>query len=499
MPEQDLFLGLDLGTTAIKAALFDATGQPLAYARNPYETLRPSPGFVEQDPAVWLSGAAAVMDAVLKDGLAGRVAAVGICGQANTEVYVDAAGSPLAPAMTWQDSRASTEAASLERRVSAAERERWWDIPIPISASHILARMQWSADNRPEMFAQTNLVLTPKDYCLLKMAGVTATDPISNFCIVGQDLNYIASLIVRVAGAADRLAPLKSITEVVGEIVLGSSPTHAPVVTGTMDAWSGLIGAGVHRQGQGVYISGTSEILAATGPRIGAPGIVTFPQVAGLSVHAGPTQSGGDALRWWGNATRLDVMEVLALAGKANRTGAPVLFLPHLDGERAPLWDPTLRGAFLGLESGTSGAELALAVLEGVALSARMLLSALDDAAGTSMPRLFHAGRGAQSDLWAQIRTDCLGRPLDRVTCVDVGCLGAAILAAVGVGAFPSIPAAVAAMTRVERTFEPSDKAVARYDGMYDAYTRAIEVLAPHRLQLPRARTRTSPRVMAGG
>lgn len=499
MPEKDLFLGLDLGTTAIKAALFDATGQSIAYARHPYETLRPSPGFVEQDPAVWLAGATVVMDAVLKDGLAGRVASVGICGQANTEVYVDAAGRPLAPAMTWQDSRASTQASRLERSVSAEERERWWDIPIPISASHILARMQWCADNLPEVFAQTNLVLTPKDYCLLKMAGVTATDPISNFCIVGKDLNYIASLIERVAGAADRLAPLNSITEIVGEIALGSSPGRVPVVTGTMDAWSGLIGAGVHRQGQGVYISGTSEILAATGPRIGAPGIVTFPPVAGLSVHAGPTQSGGDALRWWGHATKHGVTEALALAGKADRTGPPVLFLPHLDGERAPLWDPTLRGAFLGLESRTGGPELALAVLEGVALSARMLLSALDDASGTSMPRLFHAGRGAQSDLWAQIRADCLGRPLDRVTCVDVGCLGAAILAAVGVGAFPSIPAAVGAMTSVERTFEPDDKSVARYDGMYEAYIRAIEVLAPHRIRLPRARSRPSPRVMARG
>jgi xylulokinase len=115
------------------------------------------------------------------------------------------------------------------------------------------------------------------------------------------------------------------------------------------------------------------------------------------------------------------------------------------------------------------------------------------------MPRLFHAGRGAQSDLWAQIRADCLGRPLDRVTCVDVGCLGAAILAAVGVGVFPSIPAAVGAMTSVERTFEPDDKAVARYDGMYEAYMRAIEALAPHRIQLPRPRIRTLPRVMAGG
>lgn len=486
MPEKDLFLGLDIGTTAIKGALFDGEGRSIAYARHPYPTHRPAPGFVEQDPADWISGTTAVMDEVLADGRAGRVAAVGICGQANTEVYVDASGTPLAPGITWQDSRAAADAEKLDRTVTAAERERWWGLPMPIGASHILARLRWMATNQPDVLARARRVLTPKDYCLLQMGGVDATDPISNFCIVDKRLDYIAPLIDRVEGAAEKLAPLHFLTDVVGEVALGSSSQHAPVVSGTMDAWCGLIGAGVHASGQGVYISGTSEILAVAGAKIGAPGIVTFPEAAGLSVHAGPTQSGGDALRWWSRVVGLDVMGVLALAGQADRAGAPIVFLPHLDGERAPVWDPTLRGAFLGIDSRAGGAEMALAVLEGVALSARMLLSALDAASGLRVPRMFHAGRGAQSDLWTQIRADCLGRPLDRVTCVDVGCLGAAVMAAVGVGAFSSIPEAVVAMTRIARTFEPNAAAMPRYDAMYETYVRAIETLAPHPIRIQR-------------
>jgi xylulokinase len=136
--------------------------------------------------------------------------------------------------------------------------------------------------------------------------------------------------------------------------------------------------------------------------------------VAGLGVHAGPTQSGADSRRWWGDAIGHDVAGVLDLASKADRSRRPVLFLPHLEGERAPLWDAELRGAFIGLDGRSGGPEHALAVMGGVALSARMLLASLD-VAGRKVPRLLHAGGGARSDLWGQIRAHCLGRPRSRL------------------------------------------------------------------------------------
>ena len=155
------------------------------------------------------------------------------------------------------------------------------------------------------------------------------------------------------------------------------------------------------------------------------------------------------------------------------------MFLPHLQGERAPLWDSDLRGAFIGIDGRAGAPDFALAVMEGVALSARMLLGALDEAAGEKIPTLFHAGGGARSDLWSQIRADCLGRPLHRVMEPDVGCLGAAIMAAVGIGAHRSLGDAIPAMTRVERIFTPDPSLAARYDAMYHAYQRATEALRP--------------------
>lgn len=480
MVERDLILGLDVGTTAIKAGLFHPDGSPLAYTGQTYPTSRPASGFVEQDPMDWTRGVVAVTDELLKGDRADRVAAVGLCSQVNTDVFVDAVGRPLTPAIMWQDSRAARDAESLEAALSTDEKIVWWGAPLPIGASHVLARMMWMARERPEVYAATRYVLTPQDYCLRALAGVAIADPMSNFFVVGRDLKYLDPLIARVPGARERLAPLKFFTDVVGEIALGSTGRRAPVVAGTMDAWSGLFGAGVYRAGQGVYMSGTSEILAvASSQRVGAPGVVTFPKAAGLTVHAGPTQSGGDSLRWWGEAIGCNVENVLGLAAKADRNAEPVLFLPQLGGERAPLWDSDLRGAFVGLRGNAGAPDLALAVVEGVALSARMLLIALDNAAGENVARLFHGGGGARSDFWAQIRADCLRRPLDRVAYPDVGCLGAAIMAAVGIGVYRTLAEAIPAMTRIDRSFEPNTRMMPRYDAMYEAYTRAIPALKP--------------------
>ena len=122
-----------------------------------------------------------------------------------------------------------------------ADRIAWWGAPLPIGASHVLARMVWMAREKPEVFAATRHVLTPKDYCLRALAGATVSDPMSNFFVVGLDLAYVEPLIARVAGARERLPALRFFTDVVGEISLGSSGGRAPVVAGVMDAWSGLV------------------------------------------------------------------------------------------------------------------------------------------------------------------------------------------------------------------------------------------------------------------
>ena len=182
------------------------------------------------------------------------------------------------------------------------------------------------ARHRPEIYAATRFVLTPKDYCLRALAGVAVSDPMSNFFIVGKTLAYLEPLLARVEGAQERLAPLRAFTDVVGEIAGVQRQTRAR--RGGHDGrLERPVRRGRPRARTRAYMSGTSEILAAASrERGGAPGVVSFPEAAGLNIHAGPTQSDGDSLRWSGQTVGADVAGVLALAGQADRAGRPFSF-----------------------------------------------------------------------------------------------------------------------------------------------------------------------------
>ena len=273
---------------------------------------------------------------------------------------------------------------------------------------------------------------------------------------------------------------MRGFTDVVGEIALGSSGRRAPVVAGTMDAWSGLAGAGVATAGQGVYMSGTSEIVAiASAERIGAPGVVTFPPAAGLTINAGPTQSGGDALQWWAGRCGRDIEGALAEAEKADRDG-PADPVPAAARRRARaavgrglarrLRRPRPPDGRAGVGARRARGRRPVGALAVCGLRRRC---GRRDGAAVSRRR-----RRALRSLGADPRR-LSGIPLDRVACLDVGCLGAAMMAAVGVGAYPTLAEAVSRMSRVERVFAPNPRRKARYDALFDAYQRATEALRP--------------------
>ena len=249
-----------------------------------------------------------------------------------------------------------------------------------------------------------------------------------------------------------------------------------PVVAGTMDAWANVYGSGVVEHGDAMEVAGTSEILGVLSrERHPAEGIVTFIPVDGLHLHAGPTQAGGAALAWFASVVGLSIADVLAAAQTG---GSGPIFLPHLLGERAPLWDADARGAFVGLSSDHSLPELSRAVLEGVAYSARHLLEELEQAAGVEAETLNASGGGSQSDLWCQIKADVLARPIARVAVRHSGCLGAALMAAAGAGLVPSVREAAREAVRIERVFEPrADRA--SYDELYGAYRELYRALQP--------------------
>jgi xylulokinase len=349
---------------------------------------------------------------------------------------------------------------------------------MPIDASHALARMAPVARVHPDVYARTRHVLLPKDYCALKLTGAVATDPIAAVGLVDRDLNYIAELIALVPGAEGKLAPLHDFTHCVGTVRGGLPCAGAPVFVGAMDAWAGMFGIGVVRDGDAMYLSGTSEVPGILSPNlVPTPGVIVFPSFMGITLHVAPTQSGGASLDWLSALLGHRPDALTALAEGTPASASVPLFLPHLQGERAPLWDIGSRGVFARMETATGPAELSRSVLEGVAFSARLAFEACEGSGGRVADRLNIGGGGARSDLWCQIRADVLGRPFRRARVLDAGTLGAAVIAGLGAGAMPSLEAAVDRLVAYERSFEPDADSRDYYDTKFGKYQELYAAL----------------------
>jgi xylulokinase len=484
-----MLIGIDIGTTAVKAVLYDLSGRAIRRYASPYPSHRPGPGEVEQDPADWMNHVRGALSSLSEGLQPGQLRGIGLCSQVNSHVFVGGHGEALMPAIIWQDGRCAGVAAELDAKVSPADKIGWWGAPLPIDASHVLARMQWVRRHRPDIWRKTRWVMAPKDYCILQLTGEAVADPMASFGVIDQSLGYIDGLVGLVDDARERLAPIRAFTAAAGRIRPGEPAAGTPVVTGTMDAWSGLFGAGAIADGDALYLSGTSEILGiVSATRIPEPGVIAFPRCEGITLHAGPTQAGGASIAWLSGLLGRSPAELSALAATVDRTRFLPVFLPHLQGERAPVWNIHARAAFAGIDSSMGPAEFAVATMEGVACSVRLVVDSLERSADC-VPQAFNAaGGGMASDIWCQIRADVLGKPLRRIKNLDAGVLGAAVLAGSGCGLFASVPEAVRQLVTTDRIFEPDRTLTGRYDHAYGKYRELYAQLEGFNAELAVAR-----------
>jgi xylulokinase len=296
---------------------------------------------------------------------------------------------------------------------------------------------------------------------------------------------YLGPVLDLVPGAAGLVPPLRPFDAAAGSTRAGNPaglPAGVPVATGTMDAWGSVYGSGLVVPGRAMEVSGTSEIIGVASDRtVPTRGVISFPPVRGLHVHAGPTQAGGDALGWAARLLGLTVEQLVADAADARRDPQPVIFLPHLAGERAPLWNPDARGVFLGMTVATERRHLALAVLEGVAFAARQLLEACTAAAGLPVGEVRLSGGGSRSATWNTIKATVHRRPLARLATRDSGVLGAALMGLVAAGWETDIAAAATHRVRVAEIIEPDPGAgsMARLDDLHAIYRNTYRALEP--------------------
>ncbi len=445
---EEVVLAIDVGTSSTRVALVVGTDLVLVAERQ-QRTDRPRPGWAEQDPASWWANVCSAGQelAQARPDLMRQVAGVGIVGQTPTLVLVDRELRPTVPAIIWQDQRASAQAAWLHKHLDPQELTDRLGMTLPMDATYPAARLRWLAEHRPEQLTRTAIILQPKDYVVAQLTGAVGSDAWCSKGLVNvldgrTDAEYLAMCGIDASQVPTCGEPWEASGRVTAEAAVRTGiPAGVPVTIGWSDALAGMLAAGVFAEApQGFVLTGTSDIVGVTTPDDVPEGhgllVVPSHLAAGTGVVYGPTQSGGQSLTWLANSVLRrpvdDVADTLP-ASPDRRLDAPI-FLPYLQGERAPLWDASARGVLLGLTAAHTDADLLYAVLEGVAFSNRHVLEVATDAAGVIAPICILGGRPSQMDRWNRIRCDVLGLPVEVAAVDETSLVGAGILARIQTG-----------------------------------------------------------------
>lgn len=478
-----MYLGIDLGTSGVKSVLIDDGQNFIAqHSSRPLDVSRPHFGWSEQDPFIWWDGVCQTLD-----GLAAEhprelaaVKAIGLSGQMYGATVLDAAHKPLRPAILWNDTRTEQQCLELEQREpklrSIAGRK-----PTPGVTA---VKLMWLKQHEPGVFAKVKHVLLPKDFIRLMLTGDKASDMADSSGTMWMDISkreWSSALLAASGMEQSQMPKLYEGTEVTGRLraELASRWGMSPLVQiagGGGDNACGACGTGVIGEGEGTVSLGTSGVLFVSmkTPRPSHEyAIETLcHSVPGTWHQMSVILSATSCLNWVAKLLKRNAAELVTELGREMDAPTPLLFVPFLDGSWSPHSDTEIRGALLGLQHSTDDAEMARAVLQGVAFALRECADAFR-ATGTSIDKLLAIGGGSRSDLWLSMIATLFGVELRVPESSELGAaFGAARLAMVaGSGANP---ADVLTRPKINRSIAPVTQFSAAYDDSYRQWRRAI-------------------------
>ena len=468
-------VGLDVGTTGVKALALSPEGDVLARVEESYELSTPHPGWAEQDPEDWWRAAERALAA-----LGGQPAAIGLSGQMHGLVVLDDRDRVLRPAILWNDQRTEAECVEIEERVGLARL-------IQLTGNRALTgftapKLLWLRRHEPTTYAQVAHVLLPKDYVRLRLTGEHAID-------VADASGTLLFDVARRRWSQEMLEALQldpawlpralESPEVSGETVAG-----IPVAAGAGDQAAAALGVGVDRPGPVSVVLGTSGVVFAALPAFAADPqarVHAFCHAVPGGWHAmGVMLSAGGSLRWLrdvlGPRGGYDELTAAAEEWPAGTEG--LSFLPYLSGERTPHADPHARAAYAGLTLRHHRGALVRAVLEGVAYGLRDSLELLREL-GVDPRDGRVSGGGARSDLWLRILASVLRLPIRRTAADEGSAFGAALLGGVAAGVFRDVHEAVATCVRLLEPVDPDPQWVDAYEHGYRRFQLLYPALRP--------------------
>jgi len=498
------YLGIDVGTSGTKALLVDGRGRVKATATATHPSLIPKPGWSEQRPDDWWTSVGKATRAVLRKAKLskGDVGAIGLSGQMHGSVFLDARQRVLCNALLWNDQRTAAECNEIERR--AGGRSELIKLVRNIALTGYQApKVLWLRNRRPALFRRLRTVLLPKDYINLRLTGVArseVSDASGTLLFDVANRRWSIPLMERLNLSPELFPPVVESCEVIGELTreaaasLGLWP-GTPVVAGAGDQAAAAIGTGVVRPGIVSATMGTSGVVFAHSDRP----VPNDDGVLQSFCHAVPGKwcvfgcmlAAGGSLQWAREVLYADQLakarteaareaiygNMIADAARSPRNDT-IVFHPYLTGERCPYPHPHAHAAFIGTTRADTRGALVRAVLEGITLGMGHQLE-LMRSLGMPIREARLAGGGARNGWWRQLQADVYGCRCVAMRVEEGSALGAALLAAVGAGAFKSVPAASRAAGRVKETYRPVRSRTRRYQAL-GAWMRATyETLEP--------------------
>ena len=484
-------LGIDIGTSACKVAVFSRDGKVMATASGDYEVFYPHTGWAEQNPEDWWNAVCSAIHKLFEqsDITPEEIAGVGIDGQSWSAIAVDQDGKVLTNTPIWMDTRAKDICEELNEKIGA---DKIFDVAgNPFQPSYTTAKIIWYQRNLPEVYDKIYKILQSNSYIAYKLTGNMTQDVSQGYgfhCFNMHTGKWDAEMCKELGIPMDILPEIYPCHAVIGQVTKEASEVcglavGTPVVAGGLDAACGTLGTGVIRNGetqeQGGQAGGMS--ICTDTYKADQRMILSFHVVPDCWLLQGGTTGGGGVMRWLerefadyereeGKRVGKSSLELFnEIAEKVAPGSDGLVFLPYMSGERSPIWDPDAKGVFYGLDFSKTKGHFVRAAMEGVALSLKHNLGVAKEA-GAEVSVLRAMGGSANSLLWTQIKSDITGKPIVVPSSDTATTLGAAILAGVGIGMYKDFAEAVELTVENKRFHEPNPDNFAVYEKNYQIY-----------------------------
>ena len=478
------FIGIDLGTSAVKLLLMDEQGQIKNTVSRSYPLEFPRPGWSQQAPEDWWEATCAGIRALLEGVDASQVRAIGAGGQMHGLVALDEQGRVIRPAILWNDGRTQAQVEYLNGEIG---RETLLARTANIAFAGFTApKLLWMRENEPERFARIARVMLPKDYINYRLTGVHATDysDASGTLLLDVEHKRWSEPMLALCGlSAQQMPRLLESSAKVGTLLpdvaaaLGL-PEDVLVCAGAGDNAAAAVGCGVVGEGKCNISLGTSGTVFISSARFCPGGALhSFAHADGGWHLLACILSAASCNQWWMDG----ILRTSDYDGEQQRIAQEklgrndVYYLPYLMGERSPHNNPAARSAFIGMRMDSTREDMTLAVLEGVAFAIRECV----EAGGVPIASSTICGGGARSPLWRRILSSVLNIPLTLPVTEQGPSFGGAMLAAVAAGVYPDVAACSRALVRMAQTVEPNAALARLYDARYQAWRALYPALKP--------------------